>query len=464
MLHTFHQKNKKFFLVILFLVSSIGVARAATFTPPKVQPPGNNPDAPITATSTAQIKAGPLKVTGSVTPVAKVSLEVGDSTGATGGFLFPRVTTAQRNGLAPDGTVNAALTGLTVYNTQLKQPETFNGTNWIANNASTTNSIEGPAFFAYLLANTSGAVGWNDLGALGDFDPQASFVAPEFATPSADFTSATGVFKPSVPGKYLLTFTQWSGYGVAICKNAAAPSGASGAVPAGCAVGWSTTNGAKVTAIFDANGVTDSFKVYVYLNSGQSVSGGTSRYSAFSGSRVGNPVVIINQDNTTQVQPPTGSVVFFNLPGGLFAATCPVGWTKLDGTANPINMQGMYAVGSLGTSVGQYGGSLRLSNTESRATGMHTHSIPPLGVNNLVEPGLAYTGTAHYFGTSYSVRVGGNAWPEISYNSVITDGAQSTGGGGSISGATTIVNGTGSTGAVAGTNAPYVQFLACQKN
>lgn len=460
-----NEKANKTLFVTLLLVAGLGVAQAASLGLPGATPPGGAAVVPITATTTPQLKTGALKVAGTIAPAAGVALEVGDSAGATGGFLLPRVTTVQREALAPTGTNNPALLGLTVYNTQLKQPEIFNGTNWIASSASTTATVDGPSFFAYLSQDAiTPGTGWFDLGAIGDFTPQASFQAGEFAVPSGDFNSATGVFQPSVPGKYVLSFLQWYAQGAAICKNGAIPTTAGGgAVPQGCVVGWGTTYGGKVTAVFDANGTTDYFKTYVYANSGDAVRGAATHYTHFSGSRIGNPVIVIRQDNAVHYALPSGAVQFFN------RGSCPPSWTLMDGNNSTINMQGMYIVGASGApnTVGALGaGESRLTDLENRVTGAHSHTIPSLTLNAFTLPAETYTAVvSHWFGYYYVNQDRSDVLGRDYANSYISENAiADTTSGSTMTGATTDGGVTGAAGTFAGTNAPYVQFLACQKN
>ena len=113
---------------------------------------------------------------------------------------------------------------------------------------------------------------------------------------------------------------------------------------------------------------------------------------------------------------PQGAVMFFNL------SSCPSGWSV------STNAKGRYLVGlndggSLGATVGD-----KLSNGENRATGEHRHNVGvPTG-----SP-LNTEGSSH-------LAVG---YPLVLSNS-FTGGVKG--------------------GAIAGTNAPYVQFLVCQKN
>ncbi len=106
---------------------------------------------------------------------------------------------------------------------------------------------------------------------------------------------------------------------------------------------------------------------------------------------------------------PLGAVMSFNL------ASCPSGWTEL------TSARGRYIVGlpSGGTLAGTTG--TALSNLENRPVGQHTHGI----------------------GATNSAGGGGESFLR-SYNDF------------------TIQSYTA--GSVAGTNAPYIQLLVCQKN
>ena len=125
---------------------------------------------------------------------------------------------------------------------------------------------------------------------------------------------------------------------------------------------------------------------------------------------------------------PSGFVGFFDL------ASCPSGWTDL------VNAQGRYLVGlpgggTLNGEVGQV-----LTNLENRAVGQHGH--------NITDPAHSHT---------YSGIWGGSSMP---YNQQ--------GGAGYAANTNTAGAGTGinvqNTGAVPGTNAPYIQLRVCKKS
>ena len=119
--------------------------------------------------------------------------------------------------------------------------------------------------------------------------------------------------------------------------------------------------------------------------------------------------------------------MFFNL------AACPTGWTAL------VTAQGRYLVGlpSSGTLAGTAG--TALSNLENRAVGQHSHSI--------TDPSHSHSSHGH------NNPDGANS--NGSWISAPTGGST----GASATGVT--VN---SEGSVAGTNAPYLQLLVCQKD
>lgn len=123
---------------------------------------------------------------------------------------------------------------------------------------------------------------------------------------------------------------------------------------------------------------------------------------------------------------PSGFVGFFNL------GSCPSGWSEVTGA------KGRYLVGggSTGATVGT-----ALSNQENRAVGQHSHSVS--------DPG-------HYHLTRrecHGFNCPGGA-PKSQHGGVTDERTTSSGTGLSIS----------SSGSVGGTNAPYIQFLVCQKN
>lgn len=113
---------------------------------------------------------------------------------------------------------------------------------------------------------------------------------------------------------------------------------------------------------------------------------------------------------------PSGAVMFFNL------ASCPTGWTAVAG-ARGRYIVGLPSGGTLGGTAGT-----ALSNLENRSTGNHSHSY----TDRYIEEGY----------TRYAP--GGVSDPRMFVSR--TDSLQ-----------------TSATG-VNGTNAPYIQFLVCQKN
>lgn len=130
---------------------------------------------------------------------------------------------------------------------------------------------------------------------------------------------------------------------------------------------------------------------------------------------------------------PAGAVVFFNL------AACPTGWTEL------VAARGMYMVGlpASGTLAGTSGAAL--TNLESRAVGQHNHGISDPGHGHSVSIG------ADDNCCSGRRELAGNGDTQYGYVSFNTTSATT-----SIS-----INNAGS---VAGTNAPYIQLLTCQKS
>ena len=125
---------------------------------------------------------------------------------------------------------------------------------------------------------------------------------------------------------------------------------------------------------------------------------------------------------------PSGSVSFFNL------SSCPTGWSEYTAA------RGRYIVGlpSGGTLAGTVG--TALSNLQNRAVGQHTHTV--------TDPGHF-----HYTDVSRQSTIGGTLGNDMDFAFLddLTDTAYT---GISIDNA----------GDVAGTNAPYIQLLICEKD
>ena len=155
---------------------------------------------------------------------------------------------------------------------------------------------------------------------------------------------------------------------------------------------------------------------------------------------------------------PAGAVMYFNLAG------CPTGWSEL--TAG----RGRYAVGlpSGGTLAGTAG--TALSNQENRPTGQHLHTVNP--------PNQATTsGGSHnhdFYTANHDVNSAeSQGYPVNDYHTAFrtTDRRQRTENNTTIQNAGSHTHDvdipqfdSGNSGTVAGTNAPYIQLLMCQKN
>lgn len=120
---------------------------------------------------------------------------------------------------------------------------------------------------------------------------------------------------------------------------------------------------------------------------------------------------------------PSGAVMFFNL------AACPTGWSEVAG-ARGRYVVGLQPGGTLGGTVGS-----ALSNLQNRATGSHTHRYTDSYWDISYNPDYCEEAGSPYGG----IRVGNNRTRTLQTEEPY---------GGSTS----------------GTNAPYIQFLVCQKN
>ena len=151
-----------------------------------------------------------------------------------------------------------------------------------------------------------------------------------------------------------------------------------------------------------------------------------------------------------QIVPP-GAVMFFNL------SACPAGWTAFAGA------QGRYVVGvPAGGTLNGTGGTA-LANLENRPVGQHSHSTSDPGhnhggssgpVNNPTGGGI--TNYIDYSGT-------GGSTTAFQFTSTPNPSVQLSAHTHGIPTGTTGIS-INNSGSVAGTNAPYVQLLACQKN
>ncbi len=184
---------------------------------------------------------------------------------------------------------------------------------------------------------------------------------------------------------------------------------------------------------------------------------------------------------------PAGAVMFFDL------GACPQGWAEFT-TAQGRYLVGLPSGGTLGATVGT-----SLSDQEDRPVGQHNHTVTDAGhIHTITDPGhnhsssifdMGHSHTAYDLGHAHSMTFydSGDGWgvptwdmdssdPIIMYtdvgyaNIVVNTGHASisatinnntTGIGINLSPTGILVD---DAGLVAGTNAPYVQLLACKKN
>jgi hypothetical protein len=169
----------------------------------------------------------------------------------------------------------------------------------------------------------------------------------------------------------------------------------------------------------------------LWVDQSLGVTGGASIGGALTVS--GQPVCLGNGTNCPPSGVPAGFVGFFNL------SSCPSGWSEVTGA------QGRYVVGK--PSGGTLGGTAgtALSNQENRAVGRHNHGVS--------DPGHGHTLTMR----PHLRRPFDNNNQQT--GSIGADSPSSVPTTLSVTGVTINVAGT-----TAGTNAPYIQFLVCQKN
>lgn len=123
---------------------------------------------------------------------------------------------------------------------------------------------------------------------------------------------------------------------------------------------------------------------------------------------------------------PSGFVGFFNL------ASCPTGWTALAAA------QGRYLVG--GNSTGTVG--TALSSLENRAVGQHAHTATQVSHQHNFGNIPDLSGGGPGMSGEMDAEWGGNKFTDSQTPAITVNNA----------------------GSVAGTNAPYLQLLVCQKN
>lgn len=129
---------------------------------------------------------------------------------------------------------------------------------------------------------------------------------------------------------------------------------------------------------------------------------------------------------------PAGAVMFFDL------ASCPAGWSSFD-AARGRYLVGLTAGGTAGAAVGT-----ALSDQEDRPTGQHTHAV--------IDPG-------HFHAVGYDTEQLANTGNTIGGTRM--QGGSNSGSENSDLAFTGIS--IANAGAVPGTNAPYLQLLACRK-
>jgi hypothetical protein len=150
----------------------------------------------------------------------------------------------------------------------------------------------------------------------------------------------------------------------------------------------------------------------------------------------------------------SGTIVFFNRT---VATGCPTGYTEF--TA----LRGRYPVGVLAAaaSAGLTAGTAFTASQEDRPVGAHGHPGSTISVT-LNDPGHIHNGrTSAAPGAGFSRPNGGFLSADSTNGSGGDNFTTSNTTGITVSSATTTI---ASAGAVASTNAPYIQLLACSKS
>jgi len=171
----------------------------------------------------------------------------------------------------------------------------------------------------------------------------------------------------------------------------------------------------------------------LWVNQSLGVSGGASIGGALTVS--GQPVCLGNGTNCPPSGVPAGFVGYFNL------SSCPSGWSALAAA------QGRYLVGlpSAGTLAGTAGAAL--SNLENRPTGNHFHQITQGNDAGGLHDGA---GNRFYAAAARAPVVDSLLRTHTGFSTTHLGEFKRTDAAGAVLGD--------------GTNAPYIQFLVCQKN
>lgn len=190
--------------------------------------------------------------------------------------------------------------------------------------------------------------------------------------------------------------------------------------------------------------------------------------SGTASSTIGGPLIVTGDITTSGklretagALIPSGAVLPFNL------STCPPGWSPLDGQGGRPDARGRYAVflPASGTLAGTAG--TALTNVENRAVGQHDHAVdPPSTAASITDPGHRHGFKFNIGGGYTNTFMQTVSQSSSEYSNTYNDtppwvGINTTG----ITASVDIASLTsGSAGSVAGTNAPYIQLLGCQKD
>jgi hypothetical protein len=151
---------------------------------------------------------------------------------------------------------------------------------------------------------------------------------------------------------------------------------------------------------------------------------------------------LVRSVDASYVPVPSGTIAHFN------SATCPAGWAEFT-AGRGFYILNRVASGTLATGVGT-----ALTNQENRPVGQHNHGLTMDPHTHPFTPQNSMAGAGAVSGSAASIKA----------DQATTSGANLATGPSATTSATTSTGTIANSGSVAGTNAPYIQLLACSKS